>query len=147
MKTTKTKVVRRVLTLAVMVLALAFLTSAELTPIHAVSDWPECDTAFIDNDVPGCINTHNQCVASCANDPQCESGCVSDYQSCMAGANTAHADCLYSSTPQPLPVIDTRRSNCMAGCQSCYEFGHTIEAFINCAIPCQNYCAENFPKP
>lgn len=141
------RLIWRVLILCMLLTLSAFLTSAEFTPTHAVSGWSECDEAFIDNDVPGCIGTYNQCLAGCANDPQCESGCVSSYQSCMSGANTAHTDCLYSSTPQPLPVIDTRRSDCMAGCQACYEFGHTIEAFINCAIPCQNYCAENFPKP
>jgi hypothetical protein len=141
------RLIWRLFILSVLLTTFAFLTSAELTPTHAVSGWSECDVAFIDNAVPGCINTHNQCLAACANDPQCESGCVSSYQSCMAGANTAHTDCLYSSTPQPLPVIDTRRSDCMAGCQSCYDLGYTIEALFNCALPCQNYCAANFPKP
>lgn len=137
---------RKLLVLSMLLASLALLTSSEFAPAYALSDWSECDDAFIENDVPGCINTYNQCVAACSNDTQCENSCLSSYQNCMAGANTAHTDCLYSDTPQPLPVIDRRRSNCMAGCQSCYESGYTIEAFF-CATTCQNYCAENFPKP
>ena len=141
------RLIRKLLVLSALLTPLAFLTSSQLTPTHAVSGWSECDVAFIENDVPGCINAYNQCLSWCGGDPQCESACLSSYQNCMAGANTAHADCLYSSDPQPLPVIDTRRSDCMAGCQSCYDLGYTIEAFANCAVPCMNYCAENFPKP
>ncbi len=138
--------VRKLLVLSMLLASLALLTSSEFAPAHALSGWSECDEAFIGNDVPGCINTYNQCVTGCSGSTPCENSCLSSYHNCMAGANTAHTDCLYSDTPQPLPVIDTRRSDCMAGCQSCYESGYTMEGFA-CAVACQNYCAENFPKP
>lgn len=115
--------VSRLLTLAVMLGALAILVSTQ--KVQAVDDPYTCNTQW------------GYCLFLCA--PKTGS----QYDACRANCEVNLLSCEsndpYETLPAPYPVINHDYSNCLAGCAQCNNIDDFMDA-NDCYNTCYDYC-------
>lgn len=137
------RLICKLLLVAVMFASLLFPSSFRLTPVQAVG-WNECDDAYIGGAVPDCISGYNQCLSWCA-DQACENACLTSYQNCLAGAYGDRNTCWAGINPQPLPINDDRWQMCIEACASCNEIEGGSP--FTCYSDCRHNCSALYPRP
>ena len=120
----------RLLTLAVMIGALAFLVSNE--PVNA-GTIEECDQQY------------GYCIYA-----NCRNLTGDAYNTCRDNCDHAYLECrfdpAYEPLPAPYPVITHDLQWCLQSCMECNSIPDLMDRGI-CVETCENWCFENNPKP
>lgn len=138
---------RLVFKLLVLVGLLGVLVVTAPPPAHAdYWQFMECSQQLF-GDFGSCSSEHFSCINAAGSNPQARAACDAAYAACLSGAQGSYYGCNGDPTPQPLPVIDQARSQCLEGCyNSCEDIENFADRFA-CYDPCADYCKATFPKP
>ena len=121
--------VSRLLTLAVMLGALALLVSTQKA--QAVDDPYTCNTQW------------GFCLYSCA--PLTGT----DYEACRANCelnlSACESDDPYETLPAPYPVVNNSFQSCMSGCSACNSI-EDINDRLDCSGTCWDWCNTHYPR-
>jgi hypothetical protein len=139
------RLVRKLMILGALTGALFFSTPPPPAQADYWEFW-ECSQQLFGG-FGSCSSEHFTCINNAGNDPIARDACNAAYADCLSGAQDDYYGCEGDPTPQPLPVIDEARSQCLQGCQnSCSEHENFADRFA-CNWPCSEYCKETYPKP
>lgn len=137
---------RLVFKLLVLVVLLGGLFFVPPPPAHAdYWQFVACSEGFFDG-VGTCSIQYEVCLANAGTNPTARAACYTDYLNCLSGAQSTYYGCDGDPTPQPLPVIDQARSQCMEGCNNNCADIENLGDRSACIMPCRDYCDETFPK-
>lgn len=139
------RLVRKLMILGVLVGASLVLASPPPTQADYWEFW-ECSQQLFGG-FGSCSSEHFVCLQNAGNNQAARQACDAAYATCLSGAQDDYYGCNGDPTPQPLPVIDEARSQCLQGCQTaCSEHENPVDRFL-CNWPCSQYCNETYPKP
>ena len=137
---------RLVFKLLVLVVLLGGLFFSPPPPAHAdYGAFEECSAGYFD-DTGTCSIQYAVCLANAGTDQTLRTACYNQYINCLNGAYSNYSTCDGDPIPQPLPVIDQARSQCMEGCNNNCADIENLGDRTACIMPCRDYCEEAFPK-